>query len=219
MQTIAFQRDTRFHDPNGADAQKITQKTPELVEREWPKLLTKKFLAIEFGCWNGHSIIRRRFRNHVLTPEVLQRAGISPEVAYSRSTKTFSALDSIMLTKVLRGFCLASFLFISLISPAQTEVQKLKYRGDTIIMDTIPGLAMLADSSIRMVATGRAGEYRYENVLAPIVVEARMVKQYRYLVRASDGQTEPFDYTQQFYFLSGGLIDPKRLLIFTQNQK
>lgn len=71
----------------------------------WPLLLTKKFLAIRFGCWSDsrQTILTKRFRARVLTPEVLHRAGIDPEVAYSCSCKEFDALQSQRLTQILRS--------------------------------------------------------------------------------------------------------------------
>lgn len=71
----------------------------------WPPLLTKKFLACYFGCWSEsrQTILTKRFRSKVLTPEVLQRAGISLEYAYSRSCKEFDAVESIKLTQILLG--------------------------------------------------------------------------------------------------------------------
>jgi hypothetical protein len=75
----------------------------ERVGEDWPKLLTKKWLAVYFGCWTGQAICRRRFRAHVLTPEVLKRAGIPETVAYSINTKTFDVLQSAALTKVLNS--------------------------------------------------------------------------------------------------------------------
>lgn len=76
---------------------------PKRVGEDWPKLLTKKWLAVHFGCWTGQAICRRRFRAHVLTPEVLELAGIPQEVAYSIKTKTFDVLQSAALQKVLNA--------------------------------------------------------------------------------------------------------------------
>lgn len=197
---------------------KTTKNQPERVGEDWPPLLTKKWLAIHFGCFNGREILRRRFRAQVLTPEVLQRAGISEEHAYSRSTRTFTATQSLMLTKILRGFCLAAFLLNTSISIAQTsETPTVKYSGDKFVLDTIHGQAMLTDSIIQMKQVGSA--FQYQKVLSTIVVDAYLVKQYRFLVRAIDGGTEPFDLSQSFHLLTGGLIDPNRILIFKTQDK
>jgi len=195
-----------------------TQKPPNGVGEEWPRLLTKKWLAIHFGCHNGSEILRHRFRSQVLTAEVIQRAGISEERAYSRNTRTFTAIESRMLTQILRGFCLIALLFVSTISTAQTDTAPtVKYSADKYVYDTIPGVAMITDSIIRMVQDGNG--FRYEKVMSTIVVDAFLLKQFRFLVRASDGGTEPFDMQQSFHLLTGGRIDPNRIILFKQSEK
>lgn len=196
-----------------------TQKPPEeRVGEEWPRLLSKKWIAIHFGCYNGQNVLWRRFRSHVLTPEVLQNAGIDQDFAYSRHCKTFNAIQSMKLTQILRGFCFLAFLLTTTFSTAQTGTSTtVEYSGDKFVNDTIPGMAMITDSIIRMVQVGTG--FRYEKVLTGIVVDAYMVKQHRFLVRSSDGGHEPFDLTQSFHLLTGGLIDPKRIMIFKQSPK
>ncbi len=202
-----------------AQPEKPTKKPPDGVGEEWPKLLTKKWLAIHFGCFNGHEILRHRFRSQVLTTDVIQRAGISEERAYSRNTRTFTAIESRMLTQILRGFCLIAFLIVSTITTAQTPstAPTVKYSRDKFLRDTFLGQAMLTDSTIRMVSAGTG--FRYEKVLSSIVVDAFMVKEYRFLVRASDGGEEPFDMNQAFFLLTGGRIDPNRIMLFKQFEK
>ena len=113
---------------------------------------------------------------------------------------------------------LAAFVFITTTGTAQTpNAQSVKYSGDKYLLDTIPGMAMIADSCIRMVAS--ASGFRYEKVMAPIMVDVLLIKQYRFLVRASDGGTDPFDMTESFHLRTGGLLDPRRVLLFNQFKK
>lgn len=218
MQNVDVQSNTLQLAPNVVQVSKSIENPPSRVGEAWPPILEKKWLAIHFGCWNGREI-SRRFRTKVLTPEVLQKAGISQEFAYSRNCKSFDVIQSIMLTKILRGFCLIAFLLTSTITIAQTAAPAVKYSRDTFLLDTLPGQAMITDSIVRMVTAGPTGEYRFEQVLSTVVVDAICVKKYRFLVRASDGGTDPFDMAQSFFLLTGGLIDPNRILIFKQYQK
>ncbi len=230
MELLDNQRKSAQVGHTGHQNPKTTQNPPNGVGEGWPPLLTKKWLAIYFGCWNGTKVCYKQFRRMVLTPEVLEKAGIPQERAYSVSTKTFNAIDSLMLTKVLRGFCLISVLMLANAANAQTSKtadftalpavpQKMQYARDTILRDTIPGLAMVTDSTVRMVSTKVPGTYRYESVLSTVCVEAVMIKEFRYLVRANDGGLDPFDLGQRFFFLTGGQIDPKRIVIFKQYEK
>lgn len=99
----------------------------------------------------------------------------------------------------------------------KSPLPPVKYTGDTFVRDTFIGTAMLTDSMIRMVQSGNA--FRYEKVQTIIVVDAFLVKEYRFLVRASDGGTDPFDMNQSFHLLTGALIDPRRLMGFKQREK
>lgn len=102
MQNAEKEHFKPFPVPNVAQNGKSTHGLQaERVGEDWPKLLSKKWLAIHFDCWTGQAICRRRFRQHVLTPEVLKLAGIPETVAYSIKTKTFDVLQSAALTKVL----------------------------------------------------------------------------------------------------------------------
>jgi len=83
---------------------------------------------------------------------------------------------------------------------------------DSFINDTIPGQAMLTDSIIRMIQVGDL--YKYEKVMSTVVVDAVWVKSRRFLVRASDGGVDPFDLTSTYFFITGGTIDPRRILLF-----
>lgn len=217
-QTIGNQQEFAPNDVKVYKDLKNTQNAPERVGDVWPPLLTKKWLAIYYGCWDGSKVCYKRFRRQVLTPEVLEKAGISQKIAYSVSTKTFNAIDSMLLTKVLRGFCLIAVLMLANAATAQTPLD-FTYSRDTILRDTFPGMAMVTDSTVRMVSTKRTGEYRYESVLGTVCVEAIMVKEYRYLVKANDGGLDPFDIGQKFFLITGGEIDPKRLFIFKQHEK
>lgn len=219
MQDIDFLPVAPQNAPFLGKTEKTTKKPPEVeVEGEWPRLLSKKWLAIHYDCWNGKEVLWRRFRSHVLTKDVLEKAGIDPEYAYSRHCKTFNAIDSLMLTKILRGFCLLLTLMAFGTAQAQT-MSTPKYSRDTFVHDTIPGYAMLSDSMVRMVEAGPNGQYRFEKVLSTVVVDAYMVKSFRFLVRASDGGTDPFDTSQSFHLLTGGMIDPNRILIFKTKSK
>lgn len=239
-QNVGNQSETLYDVQETAKSQKATHSLPGRVGEEWPRLLTKKFLAGYFGCSHTNG---KRFRTLVLPPEVLEAAGIAPEVAYNQSTKTFNVIDSMKLTKILRGFCLISMLILtekviaqtgsitpappqSIVTPAvgtgtnivNPLLPTVKYSRDSFLRDTIPGLAVVTDSIIRMVQAP-AGAYKYEKVMSTVVVSALWVKEFRYLVRASDGGTDPFDSTQRFFFLSGGQIDPNRIIIFKQDPK
>lgn len=228
MEFVEFQHPNAIPGHQNTPNPQNSQKAAERVGEDWPPLLSKKWLAIHFGCWNGTTIARKRFRSQVLTPEVLEKAGIPQERAYSVSTKTFNVIDSMKLTLVLRGFCLIAALFVANTANAQNNLQLLTaqsdpakpiYLRDTILRDTFPGLAMVTDSTVRMVSTKIPGTYRYEAVLGTVCVEAIMIKDYRYLVRAEDGGLDPFDLGQRFFFLTGGQIDPKRIVIFKQYDK
>lgn len=139
-----------------------------------------------------------------------------------------------ILTKILRGFCFIALLLTATLdanaqhpkyqtkgvtASTRTVLESQDYTRDTFVFDTIPGQAMITDSIVRMVSTGPTGQYRFENVLSTIVVDAVMVKEYRFLVKGSDGSTDPFDFAQTFFFLTGGKIDPRRILIFKQDAK
>lgn len=201
---------------------------------EWPPLLTKKWLAAHYGCLlaNG-SINLRRFRAQVLTKEVLQRAGIPPEIAYSRSTRTFNAIYSMSLTTILRGFCLALLLSITATATAQTlatipakpapitvtdpDVTLPVHVPVTVttILDTLPGVMVVSDSIIRMVQDPN-GSYRYQQVLSTLVFDGFMVKEFQ----LPDGRTvgNPKLIGHRFYHAKWGLVDPKRVLLFKTNQ-
>lgn len=101
MQNVEKQSFRSKNSLPAANFAESTEKLPTRVGEDWPKLLTKKWLAVHFGCFNGREICRRRFRRHVLTAEVLAAAGISEAVAFSRSTKTFDVIQSQALTRIL----------------------------------------------------------------------------------------------------------------------
>lgn len=100
-----------------------------------------------------------------------------------------------------------------IVLPVKTDI-----KGDTIVRDTMPGLLVVADSCVRMVGAGQPGLYRYENVSAPLCVDAFRVLTYRWLVRG-DGTTQPFDLTEKYFLLSGAAIDPKRILLFSEKPR
>ena len=88
--------------------------------------------------------------------------------------------------------------------------------GNYFLRDTIPGMAVVTDSMVRMVYTGQSGLYRYQSVLSTIVVDALMVQEYRLVVRGDTGISDPVDLSRRFFFLTGGKLDPKRILLFKQ---
>lgn len=206
---------------------------------EWPPLLTKKWLAAHYGCLlaNG-SINLRRFRAQVLTIEVLERANIPPEIAYSRSTRTFNAIYSMSLTTILRGFCLALLLSITATATAQTLATVPAKPAPitvtdpdvtlpvhipipaqvTTILDTLPGVMVVSDSIIRMVQDPN-GSYRYQQVLSTLVFDGYMIKEFEMPV-APDGRSlgNPKLIGHRFYHAKWGLVDPKRVLLFKTNQ-
>lgn len=230
-------------------AEKVERNTPQMPNAEkptnrpgngvgeWPPLLTKKWLAAHYGCLlaNG-SINLRRFRAQVLTIEVLERANIPPEIAYSRSTRTFNAIYSMSLTTILRGFCFALLLITITQSTAtaQTvatvpanpapitvphpEITLPVHVPITTILDTLPGVMVVSDSIIRMVQDPN-GSYRYQQVLSTLVFDGFMVKEFQVPV-IHDGKNpgNPKLIGHRFYHAKWGLVDPKRVLLFKTNQ-
>lgn len=209
---------------NTTKEQKTTQKVG--VGEEWPKLLTKKFLAGHFGCSSTNG---KRFRTSVLSPEILEAAEIPLEIAYSPKLKTFNVKQSQKLTQILRGFCLASIVIFSQQVYSQKSVSEtsslanlnpVKYSLDTTKIDSIWGQCIISDSIVRMVSIGPTGEMRFEKVLSTIVVDVLYTKERRLLVRASDGLTDPIEDKHLFYFLpSMGIIDQNRILLFKQKPR
>lgn len=237
MQGIDYQTFTEKverNTPQMPNAEKPTNRPGNGVG-EWPPLLTKKWLAAHYGCLlaNG-SINLRRFRAQVLTIEVLERANIPPEIAYSRSTRTFNAIYSMSLTTILRGFCLALLLSITATATAQTVATvpanpaPITITGSsgiisvpapvTTILDTLPGVMVVSDSIIRMVQDPN-GSYRYQQVLSTLVFDGYMIKEFEMPV-APDGRTlgNPKLIGHRFYHAKWGLVDPKRVLLFKTNQ-
>lgn len=122
-----------------------------------------------------------------------------------------------------------NFIFLALLSlpilangqdaPGLTSYRAIppKFVGDTIVHDTILGTLCIADSMVRMVSAGSPGTYQYQNVSAPILADGKKVVEYRFLVKG-DGTTEPFDISEKYLFLSGGVVDRNRILFFIQNK-
>jgi len=206
---------------------KSTENPQERVGEPWPRLLSKKYLAIHFECWTNNRINNKRFRRYVLTPEVLQEAGIPQDEAYSQSLKTFNAVQSMKLIQILFRPLVFLLLAASTLG-AQTPIEPIsqpihQFKTDTFqngadyfLRDTIPGMAVVTDSMVRMVYTGQSGLYRYQSVLSTIVVDALMVQEYRMVVRGDTGISDPVDLSRRFFFLTGGKLDPKRILLFKQ---
>lgn len=228
----SFELETSQKGTNAPHAGKPTHRPPGGVGEEWPALLSKKWLAARYQCImaNG-SINRRRFRMLVLTEEVLTRAGIPMELAYSRSTKTFNAIHSMSLTKILRGFCLALLLTITYTATAQTVANVPPANAPVVLIppvhvpvtdlaaytiyDTIPGTLVVSDSTIRMIQV-RPGEYKYQAVLSTIVFSGYMVKEVQ--IEAGEKSRAPKLLGHRFYHEAWGMIDPKRVLLFKTNQ-
>ena len=231
MENVEYQsfktKQTEGHS-NTDQGPKPTNRTPERVGEPWPKLLSKKFLAIQFQCWTNNRINTQRFRRYVLTPEVLQKAGIPEKEAYSQTVKTFNAVQSMNLLKVLNPIIALLLLAVSTISaqtpaPApisepihQFKTDTVKNGNDYVLRDTIPGLAVVTDSMVRMVYTGQSGLYKYQSVMSTICVDALMVQEYRVLVSGATGVGDPREVSRRFFFLTGGTIDPKRIVLFKQ---
>ena len=204
---------------------KSTEKSAERVGEDWPPLLSKKWLAVHFGCLKSDGTInRQKFRTHVLSAQVLELAGISIEKAYSVSTKTFNAIESMSLTKILRGFCFAILLSFTVPLSAQLAEQDLTLAiPDPIpfieksLRDTLMGQAVVADSTVRMVDVG--GAYQYQKVMSTIVVDSYMVREYFYRVRSDNGAAEgPIEAGNKFYLITGAQIDPKKIMVFKTNK-
>lgn len=232
MQSADFQHKSIESAPNGLQSVKTTEKVPERVG-EWPALLTKKFLAIQFDCFSNGRIDIRKFRLYVLTPEVLDQAGIDQSLAYSRNLKTFNAIQSMKLSKIFRGLCLASILFITGSIQAQTQTPKTNFPlqftpAPTILQsadvdsiakrDTTLGLVVLMDSTIRMQQIGR-GQYAYQSVVGLIVLEARMIQEYKSLVSGKDGKGQPVETGRRFFLITGEPLREDKILMFKTLQK
>lgn len=222
------QRIKSFDPPKAPQTSKTTEKVGERVGEEWPPILTKKWLANFYGFVSPKGAIAyRQFRKHVLTKELLERAGISPEIAYSPKTRMFSAIESMNIKKILAPAFVAFFATASMaqqtkttFSPTQNiSIGKGSFARDTFAFDTIPGVVIYQDSMIRMVAGESQGSYRYQNVSSTLVLDAWLIRKYRYLVKAENGGLEPFDLTQSFHFPSGALIDERRILLFKASPK
>lgn len=210
VEVVENQTDVNFQGYKTTTTVETTEKLHDRVGG-WPRLLSKKFLAIEFDCWQGNRINVSRFRSLVLTKEVLAKAGIPEEVAYSQKIKTFNALYSMKLSKILQAPILALFAMFSFLLPAQTP-------SNQFLFDTIPGMAIIADSMVRMVQIGN-GEYRYQSVMSTVVVDAIMVQKYQLLVRGDNGTPEPVDQGRTFFMNNGAVLDPNRIIIFKKVQK
>lgn len=63
--------------------------------------MTKKWLAAAFGCMNAGGVDYRRLYRYVLTPEILSDAGIKPGEIRHKGCKTFTAIQSDALARVL----------------------------------------------------------------------------------------------------------------------
>jgi len=130
-----------------------------------------------------------------------------------------------MLTKILRGFCFAILLAVTVPLSAQLAEQDLTLAIPDkspflkkSLRDTIMGQAVVADSTVRMVDVG-GGAYQYQKVLSTIVVDSYMVREYLYRIRSDNGQSEgPIEAGNKFYLLTGAQIDPKKIMVFKTNK-
>lgn len=185
---------------------RVPKPTPgsERVGEGIPPLLTKKFLAVHFGCWSGGKV-RRRFWSKVLTDDVLDEAEIDRGWAMSWHCKTFSAVQSARLKRIL--FPVAIVLLPAL-GLAQAAVPT-----EMFVRDTFQGRAVVTDSIWVMRTLGQV-----ERVQAPVVLDAVMVKEYAFTTNP-DGSPNPRAYTQRFFDFTGQRIPESRLLLFTQQPK
>lgn len=238
MQQADYQPKSIESRTNGPESTKTTEKAPERVG-EWPRLLTKKFLAIQFDCYERGRINIRKFRAYVLTTEVLEKAGIDPETAYSIHTKTFNAIQSMSLTKILRVFCLVCMiLFSGSLSAQKKEVYpysgSIQVQKDTIypnistpwpndpdttyMTDTTAGLVVIMDSTIRMQMI-KPGQYAYQSVVGLIVLDAIMVRYYMRIMSAKTGFTDPVERSRRFFLITGEPVREEKILMFKTANK
>ncbi len=218
MQQADYQPKSIERPTNGPESTKTTEKAPERVG-EWPRLLTKKFLAIQFDCYERGRINIRKFRAYVLTTEVLEKAGIDPETAYSIHTKTFNAIQSMSLTKILRVFCLVCMILFSGSISAQSVAAPAPIKMDTTITtDTTAGLVVVMDSTIRMQMVEK-GKYMYQSVVGLIVLDAKMIRTYIKVVSAKNGTSDPVEQSRRFFLVTGEPLREDKILMFKTANK
>lgn len=67
-----------------------------------PALITKKWLCIHFGLMrSGGSIYYEGLYKKVLTPEVIERMGCTPEEIRDSRLRTFNRLQTLKLIEIL----------------------------------------------------------------------------------------------------------------------
>ncbi len=101
MQDIDFLRQPAESSDNMIVSEKPSQSLHNGVGESSRILLTKKYLAVFFGCTNSRGVDYKRLYRHVLTAEVLEKAGIQECEIRKQSHKTFTALQSSALMRVL----------------------------------------------------------------------------------------------------------------------
>ena len=128
---------------------------------------------------------------------------------------------------------MAAFLLVAVACHAQqTQSLNNKYSRDTTIRDTVPGMVVLADSTLRLVddsqgryfllhsdptaGIGSARPLDLKKELGTVVKPAYCVKVYKWLVRASDGGLDPYTVRFDFFYPDGATVD-KKVLQFIPN--
>jgi len=90
--------DNELFRPRTAPKQQNTEKHTEKV----PQLLSKKWLAAYFGFVRPCGVVYYAgLYRHVLTVDVLTRAGLDMETVRTRQVKTFDRTSSLLLIEIL----------------------------------------------------------------------------------------------------------------------
>lgn len=104
-----------------------------------PFLLSKKWLCVHFGLFNGLHCNYQQLYKKVLTPQVLDEAGLNVEDIRKSTVRTFDARTSDRIRKAL---ALPLFLLLSFAGFTQAPPVPDK-PGTYIYLDSIPGIAMV----------------------------------------------------------------------------
>lgn len=82
--------------------QPVPFRVPTADNTNLPPLMTKKELALRMQCLMAcGSVNVKRFYSHVLTEEVLAKLGLTMKQVRTRSFKTFSRTQTVILIEVL----------------------------------------------------------------------------------------------------------------------
>lgn len=109
-----------------------------------PALISKKWLCSRFGLFSGSTPAYQQLYKKVLTPEVLEAAGLEIENVRKISVRTFDAVTS---DKIKRALSLSAFLLVSVFGFAQTaNVPASPGAGTFAVKDSIIGVALVMET-------------------------------------------------------------------------